>query len=71
MPKIRNRAFIVLDLDGFEGDAADLANWIQNCLTPHDVTVYGTFEDMAYERAVRRDIFQHEPAPIPLPPEEA
>lgn len=64
----RKRAFIVMDLEDFDGDAADLANHIDEVVPERmDLTVYSSFEDMFHDRAASIDMFERKVAPIRKP----
>lgn len=64
----RKRAFIVMDLEEFDGDAADLANYIDERIPEQiDLTVYTSFEDMRDDRIDRADMFEREVTPIHKP----
>ena len=69
MPESRKRAFIVMDLDSYEGDASDLAIWVEAALGRRvaDVTVYATLDDVLHDKALGLDMFAREEAPIAVP----
>lgn len=64
----RKRAFIVMDLEGFDGDAEELANYIDSLIPERiDLTVYTSFDDMLHDKAAGVDMFNREEAPIRKP----
>lgn len=64
MPVPRSRAFIVVDLEDFEGTASDLVGILEDSLSPHDVTVYATIYDMLHDKAAGLDMFERNEPPI-------
>ena len=64
----RKRAFIVMDLEEFDGDACDLAMHIEARIRGvRDTTVYASIEDMLADRKEGNDMFEREVDPINVP----
>ncbi len=65
----RKRAFIIMDLEDFDGDASDLADHIDAVVPERlDLTVYTSLEDLLHDRAAGVDMFDRQVAPIRKPP---
>lgn len=68
MSASRKRAFIVMDLDGYTGNAADLAGHIEEVMPESvNVTVYASLPDLVHDKLYKVDIFQDELPPIRKP----
>ena len=66
----RKRAYIVMDLEGYDGDAADLAGHIEDVMPESvNVTVFATINDLFHDKLAKIDQFQEELPPIRKPPE--